>query len=116
MDKQRRQDREHFVAFAVKHLHASSAEIDRIFRLARRANRYNTAACNRELSPREAKLAEKTDAEFEALVAEIAKREGLAVGVKCKGDPRGYPFKIRVEPDRPYNTWGGAEDGWGVPS
>ena len=31
------------------------------------------------------------------------------------GDPRGYCTKLRLKSGR-YNTWGGAEDGWGVPT
>jgi len=30
------------------------------------------------------------------------------------GDPRGYTVKVILRNGK-YNTWGGAEDGWGVP-
>lgn len=31
------------------------------------------------------------------------------------GDPRGYTVKVKLPSGR-YNTWGGKEDGWGVPT
>lgn len=36
------------------------------------------------------------------------------VPVKLGGDPRGYTVKLRL-PSGAYNTWGGADDGYGVP-
>jgi hypothetical protein len=30
------------------------------------------------------------------------------------GDPRGYTVKVHL-PNHAYNTWGGAESGYGVP-
>lgn len=36
------------------------------------------------------------------------------IKVKMGGDYRGYTTKL-ILPGGQYNTWGGAEDGWGVP-
>lgn len=38
----------------------------------------------------------------------------LGIRVRYGGDPRGFTVKLRLKSGR-YNTWGGAEDGWGVP-
>lgn len=37
---------------------------------------------------------------------------GIETKFKVGGDPRGFCLKI-VLPDGNYNTWGGAEEGWG---
>lgn len=38
----------------------------------------------------------------------------LGIGVKFGGDPRGFTVKLLL-PSKRSNTWGGEEDGWGVP-
>lgn len=52
-------------------------------------------------------------------LAEIAIRklcdELPGVKPKFSGDPRGYTVKLLL-PSGLYNTWGGKDDGWGVPN
>jgi hypothetical protein len=45
-------------------------------------------------------------------VARVLIYAGIETQFKVGGDPRGYCLKITL-PDGNYNTWGGAEDGWG---
>lgn len=40
--------------------------------------------------------------------------EKIGCRVETDGDPRGYTVKVFL-PTGEYNTWGGAESGWGVP-
>lgn len=67
------------------------------------------AECNTGLSERQQTREERTSAKLAALVA-----EGYE-GLTCRfgGDPRGYVFAL-VCRDGEYNSWGGAESGWGV--
>jgi hypothetical protein len=39
----------------------------------------------------------------------------LGIRPNFSGDPRGYTVKLHLPSGR-YNTWGGQEEGWGVPS
>lgn len=76
--------------------------------------RLQETECNRELSKRE----RDDETRCAARLTLIAQR--LGVGLKLGGDPRGYTVKVLFPKDaqgrRPYNTWGGEEDGWGVPT
>ena len=78
-------------------------------RLARLLHRFAEADCNGVATPAMAKADAKNDAE--------AVRLGVEDGfdVKVAGDPRGYCLKL-VLPTGRYNTWGGTEEGWGVPT
>ena len=55
---------------------------------------------------------EKREKQIERRIAELAEQ----IGVKAYfgGDPRGYTVKLHL-PSGAYNTWGGAESGYGVP-
>lgn len=55
---------------------------------------------------------EKKEKQIEARMMEICKPFNLPV--TFGGDPRGYTVKVKFPSGR-YNTWGGSEDGWGVP-
>lgn len=55
---------------------------------------------------------EKKEKQIEARMAEICKPFNLPI--TFGGDPRGYTVKVKFPSGR-FNTWGGAEDGWGVP-
>lgn len=62
---------------------------------------------------------EKHDAWIEKREAQIERRiSELASEIGCKanfgGDPRGYTVKL-ILPGGEYNTWGGKEEGYGVP-
>jgi hypothetical protein len=68
-----------------------------------------------KLAERECNVGDVSDKTWERLEAKIrAICEEIGCGVKLGGDPRGYTVKVIVPSGR-YNTWGGAEDGWGVP-
>lgn len=47
-----------------------------------------------------------------AKLAKIKKKHGVEFEVSVQGDPRGYCLKVKM-PQGDYNTWGGAEDGYG---
>ena len=55
---------------------------------------------------------ERREARIESRIATIAAETGFRV--ECGGDPRGYTVKIFF-PDDSFNTWGGRENGYGVP-
>ena len=52
----------------------------------------------------------------EACVSAIC--ELLSINARFNDDPRGFSVKLQFRPEdpqnQPYNTWGGAEDGWGI--
>lgn len=65
------------------------------------------------------KLQDKWDAYIEKRETQIEHRmkqlaDSIGCQIKFGGDPRGYTVKV-VLPDGRYNTWGGAEEGWGIP-
>ena len=47
-----------------------------------------------------------------AKLERIGKKHGVKLEATVTGDPRGYVLKVKM-PLGDYNTWGGAEDGWG---
>lgn len=94
-------------------------------RLGFKAVRLAEAACNRELTPAEEREDARLDAAFKALCESIGAKANMS------GDPRGYVYHVVLPPfpgaepgkvaqrdghnwHPPYNTWGGAEHGWGV--
>lgn len=78
-----------------------------LMRLARKCAHFAEAACG-ELSPRQAALDEANDRRIEELC------EAFGASVLIQGDPRGFTVKLLL-PSGSYNTWGGHENGWGVP-
>lgn len=76
-----------------------------LMRLARRHGRMMERACN---VPVKANHADKCEEAIKILCNQIGCR------VDFGGDPRGYTVKVFL-PSGTYNTWGGAESGWGVP-
>lgn len=89
---------------------AATANLALAFRrLARTLTRYAVKDCNIGLT--EADKVRQRRAERAA--AGLATAAGLTA--KVGGDPRGYCFRL-VLPTGRYNTWGGAEEGWGVPT
>lgn len=81
---------------------------DKIMKCARLARHYAVAACNYELSKRQISRGESNDSKIESL-AKVAGFKAIT-----RGDPRGYVVKLLLKSGR-YNTWGGAEHGFGVP-
>jgi hypothetical protein len=66
------------------------------------------------------KLQEKWDARIERQETQIERRiteicAELGIKPDFQGDPRGYTVKVHL-PTGVYNTWGGQESGFGVPS
>lgn len=55
---------------------------------------------------------EKREAACEKRIKEICAEFNLPVTLG--GDPRGYTVKVKL-PSGAYNTWGGSEEGYGVP-
>ena len=55
---------------------------------------------------------EKKELAVEKRIMDIC--AGFKLPVTFGGDPRGYTVKVKF-PSGLYNTWGGAEEGWGVP-
>lgn len=81
----------------------------RMRRLGFAAHRLAETACNRELTRAESARDAQLDGEFKALCAEIGAKAHIS------GDPRGHVYHVILPGDNaPYNTWGGAERGWGV--
>ena len=78
-------------------------------KLARSLERYAVKGCNVGLNEREDARASKA--------ADAARDMARLIGATAivGGDPRGYCLKL-VLPTGRYNTWGGAEEGWGVPT
>jgi len=56
------------------------------------------------------KREEQLERRITALVAELGEGWRVTFG----GDPRGYTVKLHVPGEPRGNTWGGAEEGWGV--
>ena len=54
-------------------------------------------------------------AEVETICARVTRPDGKQFRPRFHGDPRGYVLKIMLPSGR-YNTWGGAESGYGVPA
>jgi len=85
-----------------------------LMRLARRHNVIQERLCNEP--DHNGKLA-RADERIEKRIKALCSAEPIACAVDAVilgGDPRGYTVKVRLKNGR-YNTWGGAEDGWGVP-
>lgn len=94
-------------AYPDKHLMEIMALVDDLRRIAKSAQRNAENLCNL------ANYADKRDS-LRARVVRVFKTHGLVLSkVKVGGDPRGYCLKIILSTGE-YNTWGGAEDGWGL--
>jgi hypothetical protein len=79
-----------------------------ILRGAATINRLSVDQCNRALSDKEKRIMENA-------ANRMAERlNPYDIKVTTSGDPRGYTTKLLLPSER-YNTWGGAESGWGVP-
>ena len=89
---------------------ASQHVADGILRLAEKVQRLFVLECNRKLSPNE----KTTKDRAQARIINLASDAGIVAHV-CEGDPRGAAVKLILS-DGAYNTMGGAEDGWAVPT
>lgn len=88
---------------------ATFSEVEKMLQLARGMQRLATEECNRQLTEREQARQER----LKLAVHAMAKSWGIVAHVG--DDPRGYCIKLML-PSGTYNTWGGAECGWGVPA
>jgi len=80
-----------------------------LVRHAKALHRLYEHRCNRELT-----LAEQgIEIRHERWVARLCAT--VEIKAKFNGDPRGFPVKLHFGgDDQPYNTWGGASEGWGI--
>lgn len=78
-------------------------------KMARSIERNAVAVCNGTATPTSERRA------LGAANAALKLAELAGVTPRLCGDPRGYALKL-VLPTGRYNTWGGAEEGWGVPT
>lgn len=83
-------------------------EAAELIRLAATHQRLRVESCNRELTEREEKRLENTRKKITDISA------ACNCEARCGGDPRGYTVKL-VMPHGAYNTWGGEEEGYGIP-
>jgi hypothetical protein len=82
--------------------------LDSMISLARAHHKLAEAACNGDLTPHQVKR-EQT---IEKTIAAIAQVFNLTV--HFDGDPRGFTVKLHAPNGTMYNTWGGAETGYGI--
>jgi hypothetical protein len=90
----------------------TDATFERILTLATRLDHLAQKECNQELTQRQKKMQENAQRELGFLIGSTA----LGVMFTFDGDPRACTVKLRTPKTKRYNTWGGAEDGWAVPT
>lgn len=86
--------------------------------LATRIQNLSIEACNRELSIKEMNEEEAAEEKIKYLMGLV----NSEIRVTFDGDPRGYVVKVLFPKrdvggghmERPYNTWGGSESGFGI--
>ncbi len=97
---------------------AGNGDALELMRLARASQRWNERLCSVQMTPEEEARGEAREERRIAKAKRIVEAYGFVL-VEC-GDPRGYALRVIFAPldlkNSPYNTWGGAESGWGVPS
>jgi len=73
--------------------------------------------CHRELTPREQSKEAWLEDRIEHLAGLLPHTDAGPIVARCSGDPRGYTVKLILPLClRAYDTWGGPEDGLGVPN
>lgn len=120
-------EREEFIARMVAAFGESQlANIRLLLRHAKTHGNLAEAECNgpgdwvhRIPYPQAGEIIEAFEKRIEKRQEQIEKRikaicEKIGCRVETGGDPRGYTIKVFL-PNGAYNTWGGAESGWGVP-
>lgn len=80
-----------------------------LLELSRQYEKIQVTECNRELTNLERNKEERVKEQLK----EIGKM--CMLPLKFNGDPRGYTVKCFFF-DGSYNTWGGAEEGYGIPT
>lgn len=104
------QDRDATIA-ALTECGASLATCRGILAAATTLQRISELTCSVEMSERETARLERREANAEERVHRLAATFGARADFN--GDPRGYVVRL-ILPSGKYNTWGGAESGWGV--
>lgn len=56
---------------------------------------------------------EKARARIVRRLDKLQARFGVKIKARITGDPRGYCLKLKLKSGA-YNTWGGADEGWGI--
>lgn len=86
------------------------SETMQLMRLARAHGRLAEIDCTQDggMTEKQRRRSDRIEQQISALLAPSR------IKVNFGGDPRGYTVKL-ILPSGRYNTWGGAEDGWGVP-
>lgn len=79
----------------------------------------NLRQCNEEMSDATAHRLELSDRRYEELIRKHL--AGTGIRIVESGDPRGYAVALLFPRESqhhaaPYNTWGGEERGYGVPT
>ncbi len=89
---------------------AHAARAQRLTQHAKALSRYAVLDCNGDLT----EVQQLKDRNVQGRVEDICKAYVVLVDFGC--DPRGYVVKLHFTygKDKPYNTWGGAESGWGI--
>lgn len=80
----------------------------RLVTLANVHNRIQVKYCNESLNETDEKLLERVTGEIKT-AAKI-----LGIKAHFDGDPRGFTVKLHALTGDVYNTWGGAEVGYGI--
>jgi hypothetical protein len=81
-----------------------------LLRLAKRYHRLQEQRGNVGLTDKENRQEER----IEKKISDLCHDLNPAIQIILGGDYRGYTTKLLL-PGGQYNTWGGNEDGWGVP-
>lgn len=80
-----------------------------LFRLVKRAHRFaERMACDESWGEKDERADDRNDARILALA------DRFGVKVQIGGDPRGHVVHLMTPKTGRYNTWGGAESGWGL--
>lgn len=125
MAKREAEEREEFVAILCEAVpdgtpYAEYAGIipqaRELMRLAKRHGRIQERLCNEPDDDHKILRADERcqDRIIRLIFADDSPLHAAIDKVMFSGDPRGYTVKVLLRNGR-HNTWGGAEDGWGVP-
>lgn len=96
-------------------LGVSEDDVSLLLRHAHTINRINEIDCSEDLSdrPRYERRIRAQEATAERRIKEVcAKYPAAILSVQIDGDPRGFPVKLQLAGGK-FNTWGGAETGFG---
>ena len=87
----------------------TAEQVEKLWTLASKYQKIQENGCNRSLTIDEI----KDEGMIENSINKILAEHFTGVTADFSGDPRGYVVKIHF-PGNEYNTWGGAESGYGI--